>query len=321
MLFDRACQSASERSCLTARSAPSALVWGGHHLWSKSHPRHRRSERCWSRQTQPQTTFLGTTDSAGDLSPDRTTPQPHPGPSMSRVTFAPQVPPTLHERRRASERPPWTPASVLRDGEVDRLEPICARFQQAVWRLGRQWHGVHRRPTPIKVCRLGVAAIPWHWHQQLAHTDVRSTHPFSDCRRRPIAARGGGARLPTPVGQWGGQRRGYRSNTYRGPLQAAGRGLEAHGASSVGARPGGSRSPGGGVLRGHIRVHNTTVALIPRPPRPWTPPTHPRGHAGRLSHRKCRLQRPSTPRSRIGRFSQKPHLRHVAVRARSSQLR
>ena len=187
------------------------------------------------------------------------------------------------------------------------MEPICARFQQAVWRLGRQWHGVHRRSTPIKVCRLGVAAIPWHWHQQLAHTDVRSTHPFSDCRRRPIAARGGGARLPAPVGQWGGQRRGYRSNTYRGPLQAAGRGMEAHGASSVGARPGGSRSPGGGVLRGHIRVHNTTVALIPRPPRPWTPPTHPRGHAGRLSHRKCRLQRPSTPRSRIGRFSQKSH--------------
>ena len=211
---------------------------------------------------------------------------------MSRVTFAPEVLPTLHERRRASERPPWTPASVLRDGEVDRLEPICARFQQAVWRLGRQWHGVHRRATPIKVCRLGVAAIPWHWHQQLAHTDVRSTHPFSDCRRRPIAARGGGARLPAPVGQWGGQRRGYRSNTYRGPLQAAGRGMEAHGASSVGARPGGSRSPGGGVLRGHIRVHNTTVALIPRPPRPWTPPTHPRGHAGRLDHRTGRLQRP-----------------------------
>ena len=70
-------------------------------------------------------------------------------PSMSRVTFAPQVLPTLHERRRASERPLWTPASVLRDGEVDRLEPICARFQQAVWRLGRQWHGVHRRATPI----------------------------------------------------------------------------------------------------------------------------------------------------------------------------
>ena len=229
---------------------------------------------------------------------------------MSRVTFAPQVVPTLHERRRASERPLWTPASVLRDGEVDRLEPICARFQQAVWRLGRQWHGVHRRSTPIKVCRLGVPAIPWHWHQRLAHTDVRSTPPFSDRRRRPIAARGGGARLPAPVGQWGGQRRGYRSNTYRGPLQAAGRGLEAHGASSVGARPGGSRSPGGGVLRGHIRVHNTTVALIPRPPRPWTRPTHPRGHAGRLSHRKCRLQRPSTPRSFfvcIGRFSQKSH--------------
>ena len=230
---------------------------------------------------------------------------------MSRLTFAPRVWPTLHERRRASERPLWTPASVLRDGEVDRLEPICARFQQAVWRLGRQWHDVHRRATPIKVCRLVVPAIPWHWHQRLAHTDVRSTHPFSDCRRRPIAARGGGARLPAPVGQWGGQRRGYRSNTYRGPLQAAGRGMEAHGASSVGARPGGSRSPGGGVLRGHIRVHNTTVALIPRPPRPWTPPTHPRGHAGRLDHRTGRLQRPCTPRSFfvcIGRFSQKSHL-------------
>ena len=167
------------------------------------------------------------------------------GPSMSRVTFAPEVLPTLHERRRASERPPWTPASVLRDGEVDRLEPICARFQQAVWRLGRQWHGVHRRATPIKVCRLDVPAIPWHWHQRLAHTDVRSTPPFSDRRRCPIAARGGGARLPAPVGQWGGQRRGYRSNTYRGPLQAAGRGMEAHGASSVGARPGGSHSAGG----------------------------------------------------------------------------
>ena len=172
-------------------------------------------------------------------------------------------------------------------------------------------------PLQLKCCRFGVPAIPWHWHQRLAHTDVRSPPPFSDRRRRPIAARGGGARLPAPVGQWGGQRRGYRSNTYRGPLQAAGRGLEAHGASSVGARPGGSRSPGGGVLRGHIRAHNTTIGLIPRPPRPWTPPTHPRGHAGRLDHRTGRLQRPCTPRSFfvcIGRFSQKSHPRGPTMR-------
>ena len=228
---------------------------------------------------------------------------------MSRLTFAPEVVPTLHERRRASERPPWTPASVLRNGVGRRCgdrkhapvagppHPNRARSPPVLFRPRHQ--GVFIRVAHERVARSRRGQADERRGRPAPHRAIHS----------PIAARGGGARLPAPVGQWGGQRRGYRSNTYRGPLHAAGRGLEAHGASSVGARPGGSRSPGGGVLRGHIRVYNTTIGLTPRPPRPWTRPIHPMGHAGRLSHRKCRLQRPSTPRSRIGRFSQKPHLR------------